>query len=219
MKIKAWIPNALTLLRIVVVFGIIFLMVQSQGRIYDSIILTNIIGLTGIVYMTDFLDGKLARRWSVVSAFGEKLDVVADLFYIIATGIILISRSKMPAMIMLLVILEFLIFFGSSMIKATKPAGRLFFFDYCGRITAVYYYGMPLIYLLIGQMDKGILQSNMLYGANLFCVILTVIAIVSRVSLVADQIWSDKVPYRSSLQKHSHKLRQPLPDLPDLHID
>ena len=203
MKIKAWIPNGLTLFRIGLVVAIALIMTELQGSLSSKMIWGSILGMTGMVYATDFLDGKLARKWNVGTSFGEKLDIIADLFYIVTVSAILVSQGKMPVMILVLVIAEFLVFFGSSVIKVTKPAGRVFFFDYCGRITAVYYYSVPLIYFLIGHLDDGMFQRGMSYAASLLCIVLTVAAIGSRVSLVAGQRSSDKALCRYLSQKSS----------------
>lgn len=203
MKIKAWIPNGLTLLRIGLVIGIAFLMTNAQSSVNSKMICVSILGLTGMVYATDFLDGRLARKWNVGTCFGEKLDIIADLFYIVTTSAILVSQGKMPVMILVLVITEFLAFFGSSLIKVTKPTGRVFFFDYIGRIAAVCYYVLPLVCFLIHQVDNSIYRRSMLLAISLLCILITTAAIGSRVSLVAGQRSSDKALCRYLSQKSS----------------
>lgn len=75
-EIKRQIPNLLTLSRglapIVIIPAILF------NKLYFVIILLNIFALT------DFLDGKIARKYNLVSEFGVKLDAVCDKIFAIS---------------------------------------------------------------------------------------------------------------------------------------
>ncbi len=72
---RAWIPNSLTALRFFGGIALIFL--PLPGKAFLIVYL--------ICGLTDLLDGFLARRLKTASAFGAKLDSVADLtFYIVA---------------------------------------------------------------------------------------------------------------------------------------
>ncbi len=50
-----------------------------------------------IAGLTDMLDGFLARRWSVESKFGARLDSLADFVFVIAVGYKLFPWLKLPA--------------------------------------------------------------------------------------------------------------------------
>lgn len=75
-EIKRQIPNLLTLSRglapIVIIPAILF------NKLYFVIILLIIFALT------DFLDGKMARKYNLVSEFGVKLDAVCDKIFAIS---------------------------------------------------------------------------------------------------------------------------------------
>lgn len=75
-EIKRQIPNLLTLSRglapIVIIPAILF------NKLYFVIILLIIFALT------DFLDGKIARKYNLVSEFGVKLDAVCDKIFAIS---------------------------------------------------------------------------------------------------------------------------------------
>lgn len=216
---KSFIPNALTLCRVILVIANLLFMIQSTGVLNNNVGLYSLLGLTGMIYISDILDGKLARKWNVTTAFGEKLDVIADLFYIGMTSVVLVCQNKMPIMVLILIIIEFLVFYGSSMIKTSKPVGKVFFFDYIGRFTAGYYYVLPLIFFLISKVDRQMYQRYLTNVACLLCWVLTIIAIRNRISLVLNQRSSHRVLSPSSLQKSSHKRNAPLLDLHDLHIN
>ena len=75
-EIKRQIPNLLTLSRglapIVIIPAILF------NKLYFVIILLN------IFVLIDFLDGKIARKYNLVSEFGVKLDAVCDKIFAIS---------------------------------------------------------------------------------------------------------------------------------------
>ena len=64
------IPNLLSLIRILLipVFGVLF----YQGEIAWAVVVLVLSGLT------DFFDGKIARRFNQISALGKILDPIAD---------------------------------------------------------------------------------------------------------------------------------------------
>ena len=72
---RAWIPNSQTALRVIGGIALIFLPLPSMAFYIVYV----------VCGLTDLLDGFLARRLKTASAFGAKLDSVADLtFYIVA---------------------------------------------------------------------------------------------------------------------------------------
>ncbi len=67
---KKIIPDLLTLSRLLVTPLVIYLGVNNQ--------FFSLIFLAIFIALTDFLDGKLARRWNVTSELGAKLDTIGD---------------------------------------------------------------------------------------------------------------------------------------------
>ena len=74
-----WLPNALTLGRIAAVPLLMWSILAVSGNM-DSLVNAPILLLLLFVLcaVTDFLDGYLARKWELVSAFGRMLDPIAD---------------------------------------------------------------------------------------------------------------------------------------------
>lgn len=74
-----WLPNALTVSRILVipVFIIGILSLEfGWGSPFGQVLVLG--PLFALAAFTDWLDGYLARRWSVVSGFGRMIDPIAD---------------------------------------------------------------------------------------------------------------------------------------------
>jgi len=85
-NIKQYIPNALTILRIILTPIIITTGIFKKTEIVITLII--------IATLTDLLDGTLARKWKVTSLLGAKLDAVADKLFAISIIGCLITTFK-----------------------------------------------------------------------------------------------------------------------------
>ena len=88
------VPNALSILRILGAPLFLWLILGPQA---DGLALV-VLMISGV---TDYLDGKLARRWNQTSRLGQLLDPAADRLYIIATVVGLTIRDIIPLWLVL----------------------------------------------------------------------------------------------------------------------
>ena len=87
----AQLPNALTVARLLLIPLYVALIVPADGgRSWPAAI---VFGLAGV---TDQIDGYLARRWHVESAFGKIADPLADRLMIDAAVILLWNAGRLP---------------------------------------------------------------------------------------------------------------------------
>ncbi len=93
-NIKKWLPNILTISRIIVTPLIIYLGIENK--------IIPLIILAAFIALTDFLDGKLARFFHVESEIGAKLDAIADKALAIGLLIILVVHNHLFFYILLL---------------------------------------------------------------------------------------------------------------------
>ena len=88
---RSRIPNALTIARIVLIpVYVVLITACDEGRSWPAAI---VFGVAGV---TDQVDGYLARRWGVESAFGKIADPLADRLMIDAAVILLIHAGRLP---------------------------------------------------------------------------------------------------------------------------
>ncbi len=87
---KWWelVPNVLTIVRIILVPIFIVLMVLQHLDNSVNLLIASLLVFCLAAY-TDHLDGKLARRWEVVSDFGKLLDPIADKALMISAFVLL----------------------------------------------------------------------------------------------------------------------------------
>ncbi|MBD4632522.1 CDP-alcohol phosphatidyltransferase family protein, partial [Xanthomonas citri pv. citri] len=62
------------------------------------------VSVLAVAGLTDWLDGRIARRWHQVSRIGQMLDPVADRLYIFATVIALALRDVIPLWLVIVLI-------------------------------------------------------------------------------------------------------------------
>jgi len=83
---KKDIPNMLTLSRILFIPIIIYLGITNHYKI--------LICLAGVIALTDWVDGYLARKWHVTSKLGANLDAIADKLLAIGLLVVLIVKNN-----------------------------------------------------------------------------------------------------------------------------
>jgi cardiolipin synthase (CMP-forming) len=90
------VPNVLSALRLVGVPVFLWLLFTHQD-IWAFVVLL----LSGV---TDYLDGKIARRFNLVSRVGELLDPLADRLYVLTTLVALTIRDIIPLWLLLVLV-------------------------------------------------------------------------------------------------------------------
>jgi len=88
---RAQVPNALTIARFCLIPVFIALILTSDGGYSWPAAI--VFGVAGV---TDQVDGYLARRWHVESAFGKFADPLADRLMIDAAVILLLYEGRLP---------------------------------------------------------------------------------------------------------------------------
>ena len=101
-------PNKLTTLRVIMIpFFVFFLLWQNgENRTFRMIALALFI----IASLTDLLDGKIARKYNLVTNFGKFMDPLADKLLVCSALICLIELNALPAwMVIVIISREFII--------------------------------------------------------------------------------------------------------------
>lgn len=108
-------PNKLSVARVLCIPAIVTLLhfPESGCRIAASALF--IIGC-----LTDFLDGRIARKRKLVTDFGKFIDPVADKLLVLTTLIMLIRLGLMPAWIVIVILCRELAVDGLRMVAVTK---------------------------------------------------------------------------------------------------
>ena len=94
-------PNKLTIFRIILIpFFVIFLLLDPNNQMYRYIADAIFI----VASLTDMLDGKIARKYNLVTNFGKFMDPLADKLLVCAAMICLIETKQLAAWIVIIII-------------------------------------------------------------------------------------------------------------------
>lgn len=137
------IPNLITITRIIMTFAFIYAI--EEQYVYGIDMTINLIILFFAICLSDFIDGKIARKINSVSIIGAKLDVFADLLYIISSYVILVSIKILPLWFLIFVCFKFTEFIiTSNYIKRNNSIeDKPFVFDKVGRIVSAIFLIIP----------------------------------------------------------------------------
>jgi CDP-diacylglycerol--glycerol-3-phosphate 3-phosphatidyltransferase len=137
-------PNALTIARFVAIPLFVVLLVQDEdGPSWPA----------GVVFalaaITDQLDGWLARRWRVESAFGKVADPLADRLMIDVCVVLLVAYDRLP-WVALVILLRDLVLVGGY--KLVVPRGYEFEVSWLGKVATWGLYA-SLALVLVTERD------------------------------------------------------------------
>lgn len=140
-------PNKLTISRIILSFVIIFILlfpIDATGIelpklfIDEAIVIDLRYIIAGILFIvasiTDFLDGKIARKYNLVTDLGKMLDSIADKILVNSVLIILASSGFISPIIPVVIIVRDSIVNSIKMIAGNK--GNVVAAIYTGKIKA-----------------------------------------------------------------------------------
>ncbi len=135
-------PNKLTLLRILLVP--VFIIVMSLGGVipfpWGNVIAAAVFLGTAL---TDMLDGKIARKYNLITDFGKIMDPVADKFMVFSALIVLISHEEFAYMqapllwVTLIVIFRELVVTSIRMVVSEKAKGVSLAANWLGKVKTV----------------------------------------------------------------------------------
>lgn len=146
---KMNLPNKLTVLRVIMIpFFILFLLSEIGGNAGKWVALVLFI----IAALTDFFDGKIARKYNLITNFGKFMDPLADKLLVCSALICFVELGKLPAWMVIIIISREFIISGFRLIAADN--GVVIAASYWGKFKTTFQMGM--IVLLIADLPgKG----------------------------------------------------------------
>ena len=101
-------PNKLTTLRVILIPFFVFFLLWQGGENRTFRIISLVIFI--VASLTDLLDGKIARKYNLVTNFGKFMDPLADKLLVCSALICLIELNQLPAwMVIVIISREFII--------------------------------------------------------------------------------------------------------------
>ncbi len=120
-------PNKLTLLRIILILP--FLLVLYLDIPYASLVALVIFIIASL---TDMLDGKIARKYNLITDFGKFADPLADKMLVTAAMLWFVECGQMPGWVLFVVLLREFAVSGLRMVASDQ--GRVIAAGWSGKV-------------------------------------------------------------------------------------
>lgn len=161
-------PNKLTILRVIMIpFFVFFMLTDFAGNASKWIALAIFIAAS----LTDLLDGKIARKYNLVTNFGKFMDPLADKLLVCSAMICLVETKQLAAWMVIVIISREFIISGFRLIAADN--GVVIAASYWGKFKTVFQ--MLMICLLIANITAITLVTQIVTWV---AVILTIVSLI-----------------------------------------
>ena len=166
-------PNKLTILRVILIpFFVVFMLFDNTGAADKWIALV----IFCVASLTDMLDGKIARKYNLVTNFGKFMDPLADKLLVCTALICLTSMNRLNVIVVLVIIAREFIISGFRLVASDN--GIVIAASYWGKFKTVSQ--MALIIVLI--MDLGGVWNVVGTVLTWVALLLTVVSLIDYIA-------------------------------------
>lgn len=166
---RLWtVPNVLSLLRLAGVPVFLWLLLGPQADLWATVVLA-------ASALTDWADGKIARRFGQTSRLGQLLDPAADRLYILSTLFAFVLRGFLPWWFVVLLLGRDLAV-GAALLVLRRHGYQALQVNYLGKAaTFCLLYGFPLLLLAratepLAHVALPLAYAFIIWGAALYLV-------------------------------------------------
>ena len=176
-------PNKLTLFRVVLIPFFVFFLLAPYFEGYGNYIAVAIFIVASI---TDFLDGKIARKYNLVTNFGKFMDPLADKLLVCSALICLIQLELIPAWVVIIIIAREFIISGFRLVASDN--GVVIAASYWGKFKTAFQM-LTVIVLILHIPNKvfTILGTVLIYVSLALTVISLIDYIAKNKDVLKDQ--------------------------------
>ena len=170
-------PNKLTILRVIMIPFFVAALLYDGGANQNMRYVAAALFI--IASLTDMLDGKIARKYNLVTNFGKFMDPLADKLLVCSAMICLIPSGKLPTAIVIVIIAREFIISGFRLVASDN-----------GIVIAANYWGK---FKTVSQMAMIIVLIADLGGAfDLIGQILIWLALALTIISLIDYVWTNR---------------------------
>ena len=176
-------PNKLTTFRVILIpFFVFFMLAPNMTGINHYIAAAIFI----VASLTDLLDGKIARKFNLVTNFGKFMDPLADKLLVCSAMICLIQTGQLAAWIVVIIIAREFIISGFRLIASDN--GVVIAASYWGKFKTTFQMLMVIVLILNVQMPFfQILGKILTYAALILTVVSLIDYIVKNKDVLKEQ--------------------------------
>ena len=163
-------PNKLTIFRCILIVPFVALLLNGYDLIATIIFI--------IASLTDLLDGKIARKYNLVTNFGKFMDPLADKLLVCSALICLIEMGRLDAWIVCIIIAREFIISGFRLIASDN--GIVIAASYWGKFKTTFQMIMVVVLMLNIQNDIMTILGQILIWVSLALTIISLIDYVAK---------------------------------------
>ena len=176
-------PNKLTIMRVILIPFFVFFLLSPYFPAYGNYIA---VAIFIVASLTDMLDGKIARKYNLVTNFGKFMDPLADKLLVCSAMICLIELDRLAAWIVIVIIAREFIISGFRLVAADN--GIVIAASYWGKFKTTFQMLMVIVLILDIQMPFfQILGTVLTYVALILTVVSLIDYIVKNKDVLKDQ--------------------------------
>lgn len=176
-------PNKLTILRVILIPFFVFFMIAPYFEGYGNYIA---LAIFVIASLTDMLDGKIARKYNLVTNFGKFMDPLADKLLVCSAMICLIETDQLAAWIVIVIIAREFIISGFRLIASDN--GVVIAASYWGKFKTVFQMLMVIVLILnIPHPAFQVLGTVLVYVSLILTVVSLIDYVVKNKDVLKDQ--------------------------------
>lgn len=171
---KMNLPNKLTIFRVILIVPFVLLLLGgSAGWFGENTFVCDMIALAIFIIasLTDLLDGKIARKYNLVTNFGKFMDPLADKLLVCAALIALVEMGRIPSWVVIIIISREFIISGFRLIASDN--GVVIAASYWGKFKTTFQ--MVMVCLMIANIPQIQLVTDIIMWIAL---VLTVVSLV-----------------------------------------
>lgn len=166
-------PNKLTIVRVLMIpFFVFFMLTDFVGAAGKWIALAIFI----IASLTDLLDGKIARKYQLVTNFGKFMDPLADKLLVCSAMICLTAVGRLEAWIVIIIISREFIISGFRLVASDN--GVVIAASYWGKFKTTFQ--MIMICLLIADLGGAFVWLELI--VTYVALALTIISLIDYIA-------------------------------------
>lgn len=176
-------PNKLTIMRVILIPFFVFFLLSPYFPAYGNYIA---VAIFIVASLTDMLDGKIARKYNLVTNFGKFMDPLADKLLVCSAMICLIELDRLAAWIVIVIIAREFIISGFRLVAPDN--GVVIAASYWGKFKTTFQMLMVIVLILDIQMPFfQILGTVLTYVALILTVVSLIDYIVKNKDVLKDQ--------------------------------
>ena len=179
-------PNKLTIFRVILIPFFVFFLLAPYFPEYGKYIATAIFIVASL---TDMADGKIARKYNLVTNFGKFMDPLADKLLVCSAMICLVEIDRLAAWIVIVIIAREFIISGFRLVASDN--GIVIAASYWGKFKTTFQMLMVIVIIFNINLQLGwlnILGTILIYVA----LVLTVVSLIDYIAKNKDVLKDQK---------------------------